>query len=230
MPIIPEIQERLRNAFPETTDIALSRAFKEGLLLADDFYKEGMPFRCPQGQDVRGHVRRVCIGVKVREYCTRGDLPFNVEMVRMPHGGWHWLEIKASGALAHACRTLDVFKFPEEAESRQDYRLSIQPNLLNWFTRDKSITQILREIPEIYAWLTYRANGDGTLAHLCWCSPSPENDDWLAHVNVLREIEEKGGAIVPIVSSVEAPRPRLRDEILQALEEIPLNDNDPKNK
>jgi hypothetical protein len=227
MPIIAEVQERLRNAFPAAFDAPLVRASKEGLLLAADFYKEGMLLNCEMGRDLHGYIRRVCIAIQIREYCKRGDLPFPAQIVPMPKGPWHWLEIKVPGVLAHACRTVDVFAFPDEAESRQDYRLSMQPNLLSWAARDKSMAQIVKEIPEIYAWLTYRASADGSLAHLCWGSPSPEKDDWLAHVNVLEEIK-KDGSETPAEPPVPPTKPRLRDEVLQALKQA--NDNKADNK
>jgi hypothetical protein len=222
MPVIPEVQERLRNAVPAECDVPLVRASKEGLLLAADFFKDGMLLNFEMGRDLYGLIRRVCIAFQIREYCKRGDLPFKAQIVPMPKGPWHWLEIKAHGVLAHACRTVDVFSFPDEADSRQDYRLSIQPNLLSWAMRDKSMAQIVKEIPELYAWLTYRTSADGSLAHLCWCSPSPEKDDWLAHVNVLEEIKKSESDTSVAEASVPSATPRLRDEVLQALQ---ANDN-----
>jgi hypothetical protein len=219
LPIIAEVQTRLRGAFPKSTDTPLLRAVKEGILLADDLFSDGSFLSNSLGRDIRGHVRRVAISTQVQAYCERGDLPFVAQLTRMPCGPWHWLELRATGALAHACRTDDVFKFPDDAESRQDMRLAIQPDLLAWASRDKSMAQIIREVPTLYAWLMFRVTDSGALAHLCWGSPAHDCDEWIAYVDVLREIAHAA----PEPPSTPIPDPksrlRLREHVARTLEE-----------
>ena len=220
MPIIPEVTDRLRGAFPESTDLALVRATREGVLLADDLYGEGNFLNNSLGRDVRGFIRRAGIAYQICRFCERGDLPFSSEMKAMPKGRWHWLEIRAPGVFAHACRTDDVYTFPDEAKSRQDLRLAIQPNLLSWSARDKSLGEVLKDIPDLYAWLTYGLAADGNLSHLCWASPAPDGDDWLAHISILQEIRK---AAVTIRATTPVPDPkerlRLRDHVQQILDD-----------
>jgi hypothetical protein len=198
--------------------LALARAAHEGVLLADDLYGDGTILNNVLGRDLRGHIRRVGIAYRILEFCRRGDLPFSAEMTPMPRGRWHWLQIRATGVLAHACRTDDVFAFPDEAESRQDLRLALQPNLLSWSARDKSLGEIGKEIPELYAWLTYRVADDGNLCHLCWASPAPDDNQWLGHISVLREID-LAGRTPPPMPPVPDPKDKLRfkDHVQQTL-------------
>ncbi len=163
MPIIEEIQDRLTLAFPLSSNVALYRAVQEGSYLADHLYK-GKSFLINEiGRDLRGHIRRIGISHQIESYCARGDLPFVAIMKPMPKGNWHWLEICATGALAHVCRTEDVDKFPHEADSRQDIRLRLQTDLLNWREDERDFSKIIRDIPKLYAWLTFRIAQDGRL-------------------------------------------------------------------
>lgn len=209
MPIVTEIQQRLRKTRDSSTNIALARAVREGVLLADDLYGEGNLLDSPLGYDIRGLVRRVGIAVQIHTFSTRGDLPFTTEIKPMPKGRWHWLEIQAPGLLAHVCRTVDVYSFPDEAESRQDVRLAIQPNLLSWSAKQKSLGEIVGEVPELYAWLTYGLAADGELCHLSWASPAPDENSWLAHISVLQEIRKAERAITE-TPPVPDPKERLR--------------------
>lgn len=221
MTIIPEVQERLITAFPKSSDAALYRAVQEGIYLADHLSAGESFLNNKLAVDIRGHLRRVGIAHQIGLYCTRGELPFVTEIKPMPRGRWHWLEIKSTGAVAHVCRTDDVMKFPDEAESRQDYRLSLQPTLLTWMTDRKPMAQVIQEIPKLYAWLTFRAAQDGRVSHLCWGAPAadPDIDLYIGHINVLERIAH-AGADIPQVSSVPDPKEKLRlkDHIEKALE------------
>jgi hypothetical protein len=217
MPIIPEIQERLLLAFPRSAYIALSRAVQEGSYLADHLINGESFLNNVIGRDIRGHIRRVGISTQIDLYCQRGDLPFVTEMKPMPRGPWHWLEIRSTGAVAHVCRTDDSESFPDEAESRQDIRLVLQANLFRPATAE--LGKIIREVPQLYAWVTFRVAQDGRLSHLCCCSPAADRDEWLAYINVLDEIS-KSGATVPSATVVPDPKEKLRlkDHIAIALE------------
>jgi hypothetical protein len=140
-------------------------------------------------------------------------------MKPMPKGPWHWLEIIATGALAHVCRTNEIDAFPDEADSRQDVRLSVQKNLLNWFEKERPLGQIIVEIPQLYAWLTFRVGQDGRISHLCWKAPAADSDEWIGHLNVVEEIAKSGSEVFPVSS---APDPitklRFKEEVARALE------------
>jgi hypothetical protein len=219
MPIIPEIQERLSLAFPRSSNALLLRAVQEGSYLADHLIGGESFLNSHIGRDMRGHIRRIGIAYQINRYCERGDLPFVSDIKPMPRGHWHWLEIIATGAIAHVCRTADVFKFPDEAESRQDLWLSLQPDLLSWMETPKSLGVIIREIPKLYAWLTFRIGQDGRVSHLCWGSPAADCDEWIAHINVAEEIA-KTGEDSPPISAVPDPKDtlRLKDHVARALE------------
>jgi hypothetical protein len=161
----------------------------------------------------------VGIARQIELYCQRGDLPFITTMKPMPKGRWHWLEIKSTGAIAHVCRTDDVFAFPDEADSRQDVRLTLQTDLLSWSGKDRPLGEIIRDIPQLYAWLTFRVGQDSRVSHLCWVSPAADCDEWVAHLNVLQAIETSG-ATIPVVSPIPDPKDKLRfkEHVAQALE------------
>lgn len=218
MPVIKEVQDRLTLAFPPSSNTALYRAVQEGSYLADHLYKGESFVNNNIGRDMRGHIRRVGISHQIENYCVRGDLPFLAAMKPMPKGNWHWLEICSTGALAHECRTEDVETFPYKADSRQDIRLRLQTDLLNWREEDRDLNKIIREIPKLYAWLIFRIAQDGRISHLCWASPAVDTDEYIDHINVLKELKESEAAKLE-VSTVPDPKDalRLKDHIADAV-------------
>src|SRR5437879_4771491 len=99
-----ELRKLLEVAFPPATDAEVVRGVTEGVLLADDLIKNTPMLRHLGGYDLRGHLRRVGIMFRIHDLCQRGDLPFATEVAQMPHGPWHWLEIKSRTFKAHVCR------------------------------------------------------------------------------------------------------------------------------
>ena len=178
------LQRLLEIAFPPSTDLAVVRGVAEGISLADDLIENNRLLRNAGGNDLRGHIRRVGIMFRVRDLCSRGDLPFTAEIVQMPHGPWHWLEIRSGNFLAHVCRTSAPHAFPEEALSRQDARLRNQEDLFVPHQTDRS--KIITAIREFYAWLTFGFGQQGTLEHICWAMPPADDGDWLAFRSVLQ--------------------------------------------
>lgn len=220
MPIFPEVQERLLTAFPISSNKPLFRAVQEGSYLVDHLF-EGEAFLNNEiGRDLRGHLRRIGISYQIDKYCERGDLPFIAKVKPMPSGSWHWLEIRSTGAIAHVTRTDDAFSFPDEAKSRQDIRLALQRDLLSWSPDEKKklLGEIIREIPQIYAWLIFGIGQDGRIGHLCWASPAPDVDHWVGHINILREIESTGSP--PPVDPAPDPKDKLKFKahVVQTLE------------
>jgi hypothetical protein len=159
------------------------------------------------------------ISQQIDLYCSRGDLPFVTAVKPMPRGRWHWLEITATGAVAHVCRTDDVMNFPQEADSRQDYRLGLQTDLLSWMSNRRPISEIIKEVPRVYAWLTFRVAQDGRISHLCWAAPAADADEYIGHINVLDRLRRSDDGAPPPVNPVPDPKDKLRfrDHIEQAL-------------
>jgi hypothetical protein len=221
MPIVPEIQDRLLLAFPRSSNVTLYRAVQEAAFLVSHLY-EGESFLKNQiGYDLYGHIRRVAISYQIDKYCQRGDLPFVTEMKPMPRGPLHWLEITATGAIAHICRTDDPSAFPDEAESRQDYRLTVQKTLFSFIegSEDPSLGKIIKDIPKLYAWLTFRIGTNSRVNHLCWRSPAVDVDEWLAYIDVLDEITREGGDLPPVEPVLDPKdKLRLRDHIVEQIE------------
>lgn len=197
MPILVEAQNRLRAAFPSSSDLQLVQAIREAIDAADEAVKNGHPaLATVMGRDLRGHMRRIMIAYQIQAYCARGDLPYKATMEPMPKGPWHWLEITAPGAKAHVCRTKDVFAFPEEAESRQDVRIALNGNLFTWQNQTpQTLEEVVKEVAELYAWLTYGVSSNGEIGHLCWASPAADDDSYIGHLNVLIEIARSGLAV-----------------------------------
>src|SRR5258708_19984702 len=116
--------------------------------------------------------------------CAKGgDFPFSAEIVPMPRGSWHWLEIRSDNFKAHICRSDGPYDFPEETLSRQDSRLVNQNDL--FAENVVPISEALTKIPELYAWLTFSAEKNGILKHLFWAMPPADSVSWLPHSNVL---------------------------------------------
>jgi hypothetical protein len=217
MSIFPEVQERLLTAFPKSSNAPLARAVHEGIFLADHLF-DSQPFLSGMmGKDLRGHVRRVGIAHQIKTYCERGDLPFIAVEKQMPVGRWHWVEIQSTGAVAHICRTDDASSFPDETESRQDVRLRLQTDLLAWDSDKMDFGKIIRSIPKLYAWLTFRVGPAQKLSHLCWVSPAADMDVYVGKLDVLANAAE----IAPKKAASPTPDPKdavkLKDYIAASL-------------
>jgi hypothetical protein len=218
MAIIPEVQERLLTAFPKSGNVALARSVQEGIFIADDLFEGESFLNGLVGKDLRGHIRRVGISHQLMRYHERGDLPFVVAEKQMPMGRWHWVEIKATGAIAHVCRTDDPSSFPDEAESRQDSRLRLQGDLLAWDPMNKKdLSKIIQSIPQLYAWLTFRVGPAQQLSHLCWVSPAADMDVYVGHLDILASLAD----FAPIHPTRVTPDPKdavkLKDHIAASL-------------
>ena len=113
---------RLVTAFPPKTYANTVRGLREGIAVGDEAIK-GIPiFDTPVGRDLRGLVRRAGVLHRIQQMCRTGDLPFQCQMLPMPKGSWHWLELISAGVIAHPVRTEDHVAFPENTPNRQDQR------------------------------------------------------------------------------------------------------------
>lgn len=185
-----DCQKRLDLAFYPETDGEMIRGVSEGILLADDLVENTPILRTAVGRDLRGHIRRAGVMFRLRDLCTRGDLPYLADIVPMPYGNWHWLEIKSGKFKAHVCRSAGPYEFPEETLSRQDSRLA---NTFDLFAQNVvPISETLAKVDELCAWLTFAPTRDGDLQHLCWAMPPAGEGTWLAHTDILRRAAQSG--------------------------------------
>src|SRR5690242_19946105 len=102
---IPVIQDRLRIAFPPSSDVMTVRAIGEGIRLADDLIANTPLLNNFIGRDYRGLIRRAGVMFSFDAACARGDLPFTSEFRQMHRGHWHLLDIKSGVERAQICRT-----------------------------------------------------------------------------------------------------------------------------
>lgn len=213
-----EYQRRLEAAFPTATDGETIRGVAEGILLADDLVENTPILRNAVGRDLRGHIRRSGIIFRLHDLCGRGDLPFAADILPMPHGSWHWLEIRSNNFKAHICRSDGPYDFPEETQSRQDARLVNQNDLF----ADKviPISRVMDEVPALYTWLTFSAVKAGSLKHLCWAMPPADSGTWLGHINILdraKESTETPPAEKPAEQPTKVIKLRFREHIEESL-------------
>jgi len=198
-------QEALDAAFPPDADANLIRGVSEGIFLADSTMKSAGFLQSTVGLDVRGHVRRAGILYRLHEMAGAGDLPFSSIMSKMPRGNWHWIELQSKNFTAHVCRTDAPEAFPDDTPTRQDERVTNQPD---FFEDNSSVVPIKGYL----AWLTFGIGDSGALGHLCWGMPKASEDVWLARTNVIRraEMNEK---IVPIERADMRAKVKFRDHI-----------------
>ena len=214
-----ELKDRLQNAFPPDSDQNVIRGVREGILLADGILENEPFLKTLLGKDLRGHLRRAGVLFRLNDLCTHGDLPFKSQINKMPNGNWHWLELESDLFRAHICRTDQPDAFPVEAQSRQDARLSSQPDLFDGTV--VPFKKLADEVGLLYAWLTFGAAINGDINHLWWKMPAKEEDSWLAQIDVMRR--EASSAIAP--SPETSPSPTLalkfKDHIEEALSKQP---------
>ncbi|MGY3620888.1 hypothetical protein [Bradyrhizobium sp. USDA 10063] len=220
-----EFQRRLEAAFNPGTDGETIRGVSEGILLGDDLIENTPILRHAAGRDLRGLIRRAGIIFRLHDLCERGDLPFSAEILPMPHGNWHWLEVRSDNFKAHICRSDGPYDFPEETLSRQDSRLVNQPDL---FAQNVvPISEVVDKVPELYAWLTYSAERGGSLRHLCWAMPPADGGSWLAHIDVLRRSEQSAVDEAP---PAEEPTKIIKLKFRDHIEEVLSRQDESSNK
>jgi len=206
--IIPEFQEALRRAFPETTWPAMVRGLREGIGLADDVFKNTPMLNTPIGRDLRGHLRRVGVLYRFQQLCKLGDLPFKAQESAMPIGVWHWLDIRSGLFLAHVVRTECAGALPAETANRQAQCVKNQYDLF-LDRRIPKVADIIAKLKELYSFLTFGADAKGVLTHVSIGMPSSDNSDWLAYANLLRQRDVGREAPSPAPKS-PSPKDQMR--------------------
>lgn len=204
---IPVIQERMRVAFPSSSDQMTVRAIREGVLLGDDLITNTPLLNNLIGRDYRGLIRRAGVMFSFHETCKRGDLPFQTTIRRMHRGHWHLLEITSGAERAQICRTDEPHAFPEDTPVKQDERLVNQFDL---FDKLPPIESLNLRIPRLYVWLTFGVDPRGNLTHVCWAAPAKREKQWLAFDNILRRSSEVSMPITPPSAPTPSPKDKLR--------------------
>lgn len=220
-----DFQLRLASAFPPKTDAELIRGFSEGILLADDLIDSEPFLQTMIGRDLRGFLRRAGILYRLHELCRVGDLPFEATMGRMPRGNWHWLEIRSDRFVAHLCRTETALAFPEDTMTRKEERFRNQNDLF-----EPNIVPLREEADRaqgLAAWLTFSGGMPGQLQHLCWAMPSSDDQEWLAHINVLRRAASSGVYRELEARPEKSLRLRFKEHIEEALSPKPRTGDGP---
>lgn len=219
-----EFQSRLEAAFMPSADGETIRGVSEGILLGDDLIENTPILRHAGGRDLRGLIRRAGIMFRLHDLCERGDLPFTAKIMPMPHGSWHWLELRSDNFKAHICRSDGPYDFPEETLSRQDSRLVNQGDM--FAENVVPISEVVGRIPELYTWLTYSAEKAGSLKHLCWAMPPVDGGSWLAHINVLTRAEQIVSNVAPAVEEpAKVIKLKFRDHIDEVISRQDKSDN-----
>jgi hypothetical protein len=216
-------QSRLLSAYPQPTWATLVRGIGEGVRIADDVQRSTRFLSTLVGLDQRGLLRRAGIMWRVQMLCQNGELPFRASEVKNTNGSSHLLSIVSGPIELHIVRTDDADAFPDEAPIRQDRRLTNIPDL---FEDGKLIplADLLKDVPQLYGWLSWGATKRGALTHVCLGMPEKEEDRWLAHRDILlavlasRERDEVGAD----ERNKSVPNPadllKFREEIVRQLE------------
>ncbi len=225
IPIMIDYSARLSAAYPKTTYSATLRGLREGAAFGDEAIK-GIPmFGTPVGRDLRGLVRRAGVLHRIQQMCRAGDLPFQCEMIPMPRGSWHWLELYSANIISHPVRTADHISFPEDTPNRQDQRTRNQGGLFE----DANVVPVSSE-STLYAWLCYGVTRNGALTHACWNMPSAANEEWLARIDILNAVrEEQLSQETPSTEKVD-PREAMsfRDSIAATIEGLDKDKDEKK--
>jgi len=213
----------LLDAFPETTWPDIARGVREGVRIADDVRRSTPFLTTDVGNDLRGMLRRAGVMWRIHALCRSGELPFKAVEIPVDNAPVHLLSVTSNKFEFHIVRTEDADAFPQEAQIRE-YRRSF--NTADLFEDGKLVPlhKAIEETPVLYGWLTWGANPKGELTHLTLAVPDKDQNDWLAHVDVLSRITaretSRGSA-----RGASAPNPALmlkfREEIARSLEQEP---------
>lgn len=203
-----DFSDLLESAFPHSTWPLLVRAKREGIALADDVRRNTPLLNNLLGRDLRGQLRRIGVMTQLQKYCASGDLPFAAEIDHMPHGTWHWLNLRSGAFIAHVART-DVFReVPEDTKNRQHYLVKNDPDLFE-VGKITPITEITATIDRFYAYLTFGSTHEGKLTHATLGMADRDGFDWLAQHNLLRAAGE-GLASQPDAAPKFDPKDRIK--------------------
>lgn len=218
--MVTDFRAQLISAYPEETWPVLARGVREAVRIADDVRRSTPFLSTLVGRDQRGMLRRAAVMWRLQALCKSGELPFKATEVQIENAPVHLLSILSGKTELHIVRTDEVDGFPVDAQVRQDRRAS---NTGDLFEDGKIVPlhEALEAIPTLYGWLTWGANPKGDVTHICLGMPEPDDNIWLAHVDVLKHVtaKERGKEEA---AKPSAPNPilmlRFREEIAHSLE------------
>lgn len=219
-------REQLTEAFPASSDALLVHFVRQGILLAANTMENEPCLKSLIGRDLAGHVRRAAVLFTVHSACVAGNLPFESTMTKMPLGGGHWVELKTKNFRAHICRTDKADAFPEDTPTRQDQRISNQLELS--FPSSSVVVPFQKKSTpiEMYAWLTFGAEG-GELSHLCWGMPESRRNVWIERINIMQRLRQAGTQPVSAEPTVSK---KIELKFHQHIEDALRKDEDPSKR
>ncbi len=176
----------LVNAFPEETWPPIVYFFAEGVAIADAEIRDTPMLNWTVGRDQRGDLRRVGVMYSVYQACLRGDLPFKHRIKDNIARNCHYLEVISDNVYSHISQTPYPGSFPKDMPYRRNERAR---NQLNLFDNHSNIIHP-DYIPSWYGQMTFRADTNGKLTHVCIGLPEANRDEWLDRINLLVECRE----------------------------------------
>lgn len=216
----------LEAAFPKSTWKTIVRAQQEGIALADDVRKSTPLLNNLLGLDLRGHLRRIGVMIRLEQLCKSGQLPFGAAVDHMPHGSWHWLNLRSGSFVAHIARTDTFAEIPEETKNRQDYLLKNEGDLFD-DPKIIPISELTSRVDRFYAYLTFGAAPNGKMTHSALGMAASDNKEWLALINLLRSSRDEAETVSSPLPKVD---PKDRIKFHEHVEEILKLDHDRTNK
>ncbi|MFY9292274.1 MAG: hypothetical protein WAP03_16510 [Methylorubrum rhodinum] len=218
-----EFEAELRSAFPRETDAVVIRSVQQAIGLADTLRSDTPFLKSVLGEDLIGCLHRVAALWLLHKACKDGDLPFNAEEIENKTGTSHLLKITSGRFEAHVVRTESPGGFPRDMPVRQDASFKNEPDL---FSDIKLVPAklLLEKMSTRYAWLSFNTVNKGVLGHVCWCMPEKEERKYLARINILREMRDRGDNADDLAPNKPPPKPdpklllKFKDHVQEQIE------------
>jgi hypothetical protein len=220
-----EFKNLLVDAYPEASWPTIARGIREGVKIADQV-RRSTPFLMTKvGGDLKGMLRRAAVMWRFQALCKSGELPFKAVEVKIDNAPVHLLSIQSKTLEMHIVRTEEAEAFPVDAQIRQDRRASNDGDLFEHDAKLVPLHKALADVPSLYGWLTWGADKKGDVTHLCLAMPDSDQNEWLAHIDVLSRIIARERGRGTDAEKLSAPNPALmlkfREQIARALEQNP---------
>lgn len=216
----------LEAAFPSATWSTIVRGQREGIALADDV-RSNTPFLATLlGGDLRGQIRRLGVMYRLQELCKVGDLPFAASIEHMPHGAWHWLNLKSKNFVAHLARTNTPGEVPEDTRNRQHYLVKNSPDLFE-DRKIVPISELTTRVDQFYAYLAFGAAPNGALTHSILGMAASDEPAWLGRHDLMKASPT---AFAPTLDPVPKLDPKDRLKFHQHVGELAETERNAKKK
>ncbi len=219
-------QALLEKAFPRSTWEDLVLLVSEGVARADQEVRDNPLFGWGVGEDQRGDLHRVAVMRSLHDACGRGDLRFASEVTWNHARNCRHIELAADPLKVHVNRTSGASCMPTETPLRDTAR---EANAQLDLFEDAANVVPITPSGQYYGWLTFGADDEGRLTHVCLGIPSGEKGSktWLARINLLKELRISGVRRVEPETPVHKPvvgfKPAIR-ELIENRDEQAGND------